>query len=71
MKKLLRKHQESVLVVLAAVFLALIVAYFVWGVDDVITEVNQATNAKGSSNGSVEFDIQGAASLNLRGLVNQ
>jgi len=71
MKKLFRKFPQSILVTLALVFLGIIVAYYAWGISDMIGVVNRAVNTKPSSAGSAGFDIQGAQQLNLRGLVNQ
>jgi hypothetical protein len=67
MKKFFKAHPETVLVTLAALFIVLIVGYFAWGIGEVVAEVNQALKFTPAEQKS-DFNIQGAESLNLRGL---
>ena len=69
MKKIFRKYPETVLIVLAAIFLGTVVAYFVWGAGAVAGDVNNALNANITTSPYAGFDLNGARALNLRGLV--
>lgn len=69
MKKLFRKHSESILIALALLFLAIIILSFAWGISQVVGEVNRAENAKGGGKGNPGFDLPAARKLDLRGLV--
>lgn len=67
MKKFLKSHPETLLIVLAIFFLGIIVGYFIWGISDVIGAVNQALTFTVPAE-KMSFDIDGASRLNLRGL---
>lgn len=70
MKKLLRNHPETVLAALAIVFAAAIIAAYAWGVGNVVVTVDRAVSPAGASAGAAAgFNLQGAAQLDLRGLV--
>lgn len=69
MKKLFRQHPETILTILALVFLGLIAASFSWGSGMVAAEVNRAMNSAIVPNPGVMFNLKDAQSLNLRGLV--
>ncbi len=69
MRKFLRKYPQALLITLALFFLAVIVISFTWGIGQVVSEVDRAVNTQGSENSSVNFDLKGAAALDLRGLV--
>ncbi len=69
MKKLLRNHPETVLAALAIVFAAAIIAAYAWGVGNVVVTVDRAVSPAGASAGAAGFNLQGAAQLDLRGLV--
>ena len=69
MRKFLRKYPQALLITLAVVFLGLVIGYYTWGIGQVVGEVNRAVNAKGSGDTGTSFDLTGAASLDLRGLV--
>lgn len=69
MKKILRKQPEAILIILAIVFLVIIIAYFSWGIGDVVGEVNRASNASTSGGGNVSFNLKDAQALDWRGLV--
>ncbi len=68
-KKIWRQHPEATLTALAIIFLAIIIAYFSWGIGDLTTEINRAANTAPSVPGAAGFDLKGAQSLNLKGLV--
>jgi hypothetical protein len=69
MKKLLRKYPETTLAIFALVLLAAIFAYFSWGAGDIVAEINRAANVASTTNGNTGFDMAGAQSLDLKGLV--
>jgi len=69
MKKILRKYPETTLAVLVVIFLGIIFAYFSWGIGDMVGEVDRAINTTPKANVSVEFDLKGAQTLDLKGLV--
>lgn len=69
MKQFLRHHPEVLLITLAIVFLALIIVSFVLGMEQVVYQIDRATDANGNAGGSAMFDISAAQSLDLRGLV--
>ena len=71
MKQILRKYSETTLILLALIFLGIIVTSFIWGIGDVVREVNRAVSTKGSAGGNVGFNLKDAAALDLRGLVKQ
>jgi hypothetical protein len=70
MKKFLRNHPDIVLIILAVFFLGAILAYFTWGIGDVIVAVNMALKPA-PENQSTGFNLQGAAALDLHGLAQQ
>jgi len=68
MKKFLRSHPETLLIVLALFFLATIIGFYLWGVNDVVVTTNRAMNYMPPQQ-NVGFDLQDAGHLDLRGLV--
>ncbi len=71
MKKLLRKHPDALLITLAIIFLAALIAAFVFGINNVVGQVNRAESANPGPGDNGGFNLQAAQSLDLRGLVNQ
>lgn len=69
MQKLIKSHPEIVLVSVAVVLLATIIGYFSWGMSAVIFELNRALKTSVSQE-KPGFDLQDAARLDLRGLVD-
>jgi len=69
MKHFLRKYPETILIFLVALFLGIIIWSFVWGVGQVVGEVDRASNTKVDAGTAVGFDLKGAQGLDLRGLV--
>ena len=69
MKKILRKYPETVLTVLALIFLGTIIGYFSWGIGTMTGEIDRAVNNQPNPNGSMGFNLKGAQALNLKGLV--
>jgi len=64
--KFLRTHVEPLLVILALLFLAIIIGSFVWGVGDIVGEVNMALKYTPPQT-KTGFDLQDAAKLDWRG----
>jgi hypothetical protein len=71
MKKLLRKHPETFLILLATFFLAFIVISIAWGTDNIVGVIDRVTGTKVSGNTNMGFDLNDAQNLDLRGLVNE
>ncbi len=69
MKAFFRHYPETTLAIFAIVFLAIIVAYFSWGIGDVIVEVNRAVQANVPAGANTSFNLEGAEALRLPGLV--
>jgi hypothetical protein len=67
MKKFFRDHPDVLLVILAAMFSVFIIAYFVWGIGDVIAAVNIALKVPPPQQGP-QFQLEDASQLNLHGL---
>lgn len=69
MQKILRRYTETLLVVLAFALLGIIVAFFTFGVNDVVAQVKRALEFTPPQT-KVGFDLQSAAKLNYHGLVS-
>ncbi len=69
MKAFFRHYPETTLAIFAIVFLAIIVAYFSWGIGDVVVEVNRAVQASVPAGANTSFDLEGVEALHLPGLV--
>jgi hypothetical protein len=67
MKKFFHSHPDVVIAVLAIVFLAMLIAFYSWAINDVVLEVHQALNSS-QSESVTSFDLTDAAKLNLRQL---
>jgi len=68
MKKILYSHPNITIGALALIFLAVLVAFYVRAIDGVVAPLHAALMAPPSESKS-GFDLQGAAKLDLRGLV--
>lgn len=71
MKKILQNHLNSLLVVLAFIFLALIIGAFIWGVSDIVVQGNKAAKSDTTAAQTPGFDLSDAAKLNYRGTMTQ
>ena len=71
MRKFLRDHNNSLLVVLTILFIGFIIGYFVWGIGYVFMEANKANASQTGSDQVPGFDLKGAAGLDYRGVVPQ
>ena len=66
--KLLRSHFTAALALLAAIFLAVIVGFYVWGVGYLVASVAQVDNGNMAVAPAQQFNLDGAAKLDYRGL---
>lgn len=69
MKTFLRKHIEGNLVALTIVLVGLMVGCLVWGITYLSMNLNDVFNFKPTPAAAVQFNIDGASKLNLKGLV--
>lgn len=69
MTNFLRKHPEAVLTALALVFSGIVFVYFIWETGAIMDELNRAMNPSIGAQSVTMFNLQGAQSLNLHGLV--
>ncbi|MBU6500638.1 MAG: hypothetical protein KGJ89_04265 [Patescibacteria group bacterium] len=69
MKKFFKNHPETLLIILAIFFVMVIAMSFVFGIKTVIVSLNNAVGLGGKGTNSANFDIKGAAALDLKGLV--
>ena len=52
---------------MAAIFLGVIIGYFVWGIGDIIMEFNKVNNGQSGQSQASGYDLKDAALLNYRG----
>ncbi len=69
MDKFFKKHPDLILVSLTVIFLGLLVGYYFWGIGILVQHLNRAINTSQGGSTAVGFDMAGAKSLNLKGLV--
>ncbi|HUC31631.1 MAG TPA: hypothetical protein VMR99_03045 [Candidatus Paceibacterota bacterium] len=69
MKKFFHSHSNFILGALALLFLGVLLAFFIWAVDDVFSQVRLAL-APPTPQSAEGFDLTAASKLDLRGLVN-
>jgi hypothetical protein len=69
MKKFFYSHPDTIIAVLALVFLGTLVAFYSWASNDIFVEVHKALTFS-PSEPSNSFNLTGAAKLDLRGLLN-
>ncbi len=71
MANFFKKHPDVVLITATVVFLAVLIGYFFWGITTLVATFNAAINPGKTEGAALRFDLQGAAKLNLKGLVQQ
>jgi hypothetical protein len=69
MEIFLRKHTEGVLAACAVVLLVLMVGCFLWGITYISQSFDNVFSPVPVAAQSIDFNLSGAKSLNLRGLV--
>ena len=70
MKRFLKNYTNTLLAVLAVIFLAILIGYFVWGIGYVVSEVDKANASQIANTQISDFNISAAAALDYRGLMN-
>lgn len=71
MNEFLRNHPDVILVGLAIVFIAVLGAYYFWGIGVIDSSVNQAASASLKPSSPAAFNLQEAAGLDLKGALAQ
>jgi hypothetical protein len=67
MKKFYQKHPELILAIIAFVFVGILIAFFVWGINDIFFEVHRAT-VSFPPESSEGFNLQAASQIDYHGL---
>jgi hypothetical protein len=69
MKKFFYSHPDVVIVSLAIVFLAILIGFYSWAINDAFFELHTAL---GSSQSEIQttFNLNGASTLDFRGLLS-
>jgi hypothetical protein len=70
MKKKLFSHPEAIVATLALIFLIILVVFYFWATDAMITQLHRSLVSATPENVS-GFDLSGASKLDLRGLSGQ
>jgi hypothetical protein len=71
MNSFLKKHPDGILIAFTVVFVAVIAGAFLWGFLDLTVAINRVFNFSPTMVQRTGFDLKGAASLNLKGLVQE
>ena len=70
MTSFIKHYQDWVLVSVAALLVGVIVGFYIWGTDVLLTHLTQAISSGGTAAPTVEFNIDGAQKiLSARGLL--
>jgi hypothetical protein len=69
MKNFFYSHPDTVIAGLAAIFLGILLGFYLWAINDIFSEVHRALTFSPPQS-SNSFDLAGAAKLDWRGLVN-
>jgi len=71
MKRFIKNHPELALTILAAAFLIVLTVVYVWGIRRLVIDLNKSIGAgtAAQATSSQKFDLDGARSLDLKGLV--
>ena len=70
MTKFFKAHPDALLVLLAALIMSFLIAYYIWGIQYVVDNVNRGLKFTPQM-AKVGFDLDGASKLDLRGLTGQ
>jgi hypothetical protein len=70
MKKKLFSHPDVILAVLALILFGVLVAFYFWATDAIVTQVHRSLIAVAPESAS-GFNLKGASALDLRGLLGQ
>lgn len=69
MKKFFYSHPDIVIAGCALVFLGFLLGFYLWAINDIFVQVHRALTFS-STQSANDFDLAGAAKLDLRGLMN-
>ena len=69
MKELLKTHQEWLLTGIALFLLGILAVFFVWSITGLAADFGKALIPGANKNLKLNFDLEGAKQLNLKGLV--
>ncbi len=67
-KNFFKTYQEWFLAGIAIVFLAVLVWIFIWGITNLTIDFGKALTPASAKNQKLNFDLEGASRLNLKGL---
>lgn len=68
MKKILHSHPNIIIGTLAVLFLAILITFYLWAVNDAVAQLRTALMVPPPQN-ITGFDLAGAAKLDFRGLI--
>ena len=71
MKSFLKRHAEGFLIGVAILFFCFIAVYFVWGIADISTQIGPVVSPRVVNTGATTFDLKDAATLDLKGSLQQ
>ncbi len=69
MKELLKMHQEWLLTGIALFLIGILAVFFVWGITGLAADLGKAVVPGTDKSSGLNFDLEGAKQLNLKGLV--
>ncbi len=69
LKNFFRKYPEIILTTLALVLLGFLIALSSWGIGNMFGAIDRIANPSNADGQNANFNLKGAQSLDLRGLV--
>ncbi|OGY98963.1 MAG: hypothetical protein A2945_03910 [Candidatus Liptonbacteria bacterium RIFCSPLOWO2_01_FULL_52_25] len=66
-----KKHPDLVLTSLTVVLIAMLVAYFLWGITTLVAAFTKGVSPGKINQPAVIFDLEGAKKLDLKGALEQ
>jgi hypothetical protein len=67
--KNLSKYTDKLLIVAALVFLGILIAYYSWGIEEMVTHINKAMAIPKTSDQAKGFNFQEVQKINFKGLL--
>ena len=68
MEKLIKSKNELLLGTIGVLFVAFLIYVFIWGISFLADNIGTAISSEKGTTASMNFDLQGAERLNLKGL---
>lgn len=68
MNKLFKSKQEWILGTAGVVLLAVLISIFIWGIGFLAAGIGKAITSGNTKSAGMNFDLEGAKQLNLKGL---